>query len=222
MEAALLLGRSGRPQYFQDAERMIRNGLLAAQVVTTDWIPQSTLADTRDYAYAGIRDRARGAFAFTLPNAYHSYNTDLMGGALQSLAEAYQASVVKEDSVVWVNLLFSTDTPWLRVRSEVPGTGRLRLEVLQEERVRIRLPDWIPAESVRVRGTGNSGEIRPQGATLDLGPLAKGSRVSVTFDQPGRRTRERAPGFPDPFEVEWRGDTILAMAPRPSRPIALY
>ncbi len=222
VEAALLLGRSGRPQYFQDAERMIRNGLLASQVVTTDWIPQSSLADTRDYAYVRIRDRARGAFAFTLPNAYHSYNTDLMGGALQSLAEAYQASVVKEESGVWVNLLFSTDTPWLRVRSEVPRTGRLRLEVLREERVRVRLPDWIPSETVRVDGAGNPGKIRPRGTTLDLGILVKGAKVAVTFDQPGRRTREQAPGFSDPFEVEWRGDTIVAMEPSPSRPVALY
>lgn len=222
VEAALLLGRGGRPRYFQDAERMIRNGLLASQVVATDWIPQSTQADTRDYAYARIRDRARGAFAFTLPNAYHSYNTDLMGGALQSLAEAYQASVVKEESGVWVNLLFSTDTPWLRVRSEVPRSGRLRLEALQEERVRIRLPDWIAAATVRVDGAGSPGKFRPRGNTLDLGLLAKGSKVSVTFDQPRRRTRERAPGFPDPFEVEWRGDTILAMEPEPSRLIALY
>ena len=145
-----------------------------------------------------------------------------MGGALQSLAEAYQASVVKEESGVWVNLLFSTDSPWLRVRSEVPRTGRLRLEALREERVRVRLPDWIPAESVRVDGAGGPGEIRPRGTTLDLGPLATGTKVTVTFDQPGRRTRERAPGFPDAFEVEWRGDTIVAMAPRPSRPIALY
>ena len=222
VEAALLLGRSGRPQYFQDAERIIRNGLLAAQVVTTDWIPQSSLADTGDYAYARIRERARGAFAFTLPNAYHSYNTDLMGGALQSLAEAYRASVVKEESGVRVNLLFSTDTPWLRVRSEVPQAGRLRLEMLQEERVRVRLPDWVPPETVQVDGAGGPGKPRQRGNTLDLGPLAKGARVTVSFDQPRRKTREQAPGFPDPFEVEWRGDTIVAMEPKPSHPIALY
>ena len=222
VEAALLLGRSGRPEYFQDAERIIRNGLLAAQVVTTDWIPQSSLADTGDYAYARIRDRARGAFAFTLPNAYHSYNTDLMGGALQALAEAYRASVVKEESGVQVNLLFSTDTPWLRVRSEVPQAGRLRLEMLQEERVRVRLPDWVPPETVQVDGAGGPGKPRQRGNTLDLGPLAKGARVTVSFDQPRRKTREQAPGFPDPFEVEWRGDTIVAMEPRPSHPIALY
>ena len=110
---------------------------------------------------------------------------------------------------MWVNLLFSTDTPWLRVRSEVPRTGRLRLEMLQEERVRVRLPDWIPAETVRVDGAGAPDKTRRRENTLDLGPLAKGSRVSVTFDQPGRRTRERAPGFADPFEVDWRGDTIV-------------
>ena len=96
------------------------------------------------------------------------------------------------------------------------------MEVLREERVRVRLPDWIPAQTVRVDGADSSGEIRRRENTLDLGILAKGATVTVTFDQPGRRTRERAPGFPDPFEVEWRGDTIVAMEPRPSRPIALY
>ena len=199
VEAALLLGRSGSPEYFQDAERIIRNGLLASQVVTTDWIPQSSQADTKDYAHSGIRDRARGAFAFTLPNAYHSYNTDLMGGALQSLAEAYQASVVKDDSGVWVNLLFSTDTPWLRVRSEVPRAGRLHLEVLKEERVRVRLPDWIPADRARVDGAGSPGQTRPEEGPLDLGRLGQGCPGhghlrSARAPDPGE-----GPGFPRPL-----------------------
>ncbi|MCY3759071.1 MAG: hypothetical protein OXG96_15225, partial [Acidobacteria bacterium] len=142
--------------------------------------------------------------------------------ALQSLAEAYLASVVMEETGARVNLLFSTDTPWLRVRSEIPRAGRLRLEVLQEERVSVRLPDWVPPETVQVDRAGSPGKTRRRGNTLDLGPLTKGAKVTVSFDQPRRKTRERAPGFPDPFEVEWRGDTIVAMEPRPAQPIALY
>ena len=222
VEAALLLGQSGRPEYFQDAERIIRNGLLAAQVVATDWIPQSSLADTKDYAYSRIQERAKGAFAFTLPNSYHSYNTDLMGGALQSLSEAYHVSTTKEEEAVHVNMLFSNDTPWLRVRSDLPRAGRLKLEALQEGRVMVRLPDWIKRQNVKVERDGSSQKTRWRDNSLDLDHLARGARITVCFDQPKRKTREKAPGFPDPFEVEWLGDCIVAMQPTPSGTIALY
>ncbi len=218
----MLLGQSGHPEYFRDAERIIRNGLLAAQVVTTDWIPQSSPADTKDYAYRQIPTRATGAFAFTLPNSYHSYNTDLMGGSLQSLAEAYQASVTKEEAVVHVNLLFSTDTPWLRVRSEAPRAGRPRLEDLQEERVMVRMPDWGERQKAGVKRDGRRREAHWPENSLDPGNPARGTRVTVSLDQPKRKTREQAPGFPGLFEVEWKGDTIVAMQPTPSSSIALY
>lgn len=222
IEAALLLGQHRQPKYFDDAERMIRNGLLAAQVVSTDWIPQSDLVDTKDYAYTMIRKRAKGAFAFTLPNSYHSYNTDLMGGALQSLAQAYRAILTKKEDAVYVNLLFDIDTPWFQCRSEVPRAGRLVLESLIRIKVFVRLPTWVVRSAVKVKVAGVAQKARWQKEYLALGDLPKGTQVQIKFDQPKRRTEEYAPGFADPFNIEWLGDTIVAMTPRPTTSVPLY
>ena len=82
---------------------------------------------------------------------------------------------------------------------------------------------WLRAapKTLRVNEDGGFGKTQRRTTTLDPDPLAKGSKDSATFDQPGSRTRERGPGFPDSFKVEWRGDTMVAMDPSPSRPIAL-
>lgn len=52
--------------------------------------------------------------------------------------------------------------------------------------------------------------------------LLAGSQAVIAFDQPQRRTRELAPGFSEPFEIDWLGNTIVAMQPTPSSPTALY
>ena len=41
IEAALLLGDAGYSRYFEDADRMLRNHLLASQVVDTSWVAGS-------------------------------------------------------------------------------------------------------------------------------------------------------------------------------------
>ena len=82
---------------------------------------------------------------------------------------------------------------------------------------------WLKAapKTLRVKKAGGFGKTQRRTTALNPDPLAKGSKDSATFDQPRGRTRDRAPGFPDPFELEWRGDTIAAMEPSPSRPTAL-
>ena len=76
-------------------------------------------------------------------------------------------------------------------------------------------------KTLRVNEAGGFGKTQRRTTTLNPDPLAKASKDSATFDQPGGPIREQTPGFPDSFEVERRGDTIAAMEPSPSRPTAL-
>ncbi len=82
---------------------------------------------------------------------------------------------------------------------------------------------WLRAapKTLRVNEAGGFGKTQRRTTTLNPDPLANGSKDSATFDQPRGRTRERGPGFPDSFEVEWRVDTVAAKESSPSRPIAL-
>jgi hypothetical protein len=220
IEAALLLAQAGHPEYSRDAERFIRNGLLASQVVATDWIVQSSEPDTDEYVYSDIRRRARGAFAFTTPNGYHSYNTDLMGGALQSLAQAYRQIVSRDTAGVHVNMLFSCDNPWLNVTSSVPQTGRMDIHVRQATPLYVRLAHDIVRRDVSLQVNGKQRPTDWKSSELVVGGTAPADTVTIHFSLPKRRTDEPAPGY-EPSQVGWLGDTIVAMQPRQGK-IALY
>lgn len=215
IEAALILGQSGLPQYFRDAERFIRNGLLASQIVTTDWIVQSNDADTDDCVHSDIRRRARGAFAFTSPNGYYSYNTDLMGGSLQSLAQAHRQIVSKDAAGVHVNLLFSCDSPWLSLRSMLPVEGRLDIQVRKLATLFVRIED-VAQQDVVVQVNGQPRATKWKGTELVLGQLPPTAAVTIRFPRAKRRISETPRGY-GAYEVDWVGDTIVAMQPSEGR-----
>ena len=65
IEAACLLGSAGYSSYYEDAERMLRNHLLASQLDDLSWVVENTgRANTAQRAYEGLRRRAQGAFLF--------------------------------------------------------------------------------------------------------------------------------------------------------------
>ncbi len=215
IEAALLLGRTGYHEYFGDAERFIRNGLLASQIVNTNWIPEyDGTADTEDYIYSDVRRRARGAFAFTTPNDYHSYNTDLMGGAIQSLCEAWQTILTEDQAGLHVNLLFSKQSENLVLRSYLPEEGRVEVILHQAHTLFVRLPSWLEEETLEVRVNG---ERRPpifHHHELFLSDLASSDRVELIFPQARQQTTERAPGYDESYHIDWLGDTIMDITPQ--------
>lgn len=219
--AALTLALNGHREYFGEVERFIRNGLLASQVINTDWIVQSGEPDTDDYAYSDIRQRARGAFAFTTPNGYHSYNTDLMGGSLRALCEAYHASVMNDDSGCRVNMLFTTDTPWLTIRSSLPQRARLGLQTRGDCKLLLRLPSGVNRQSVSARVNGKPTAARWRNADLFLDALPPDAEVVVTFEPPPRRRTQEQPHGWGAYDVTWVGDTVTAISPSEG-PIALY
>ncbi len=224
IEAALVLARNGQRGYFEDAERFIRNGLLAAQVVNTDWIPQSDDPDTADEVHSQIRKRARGAFAFTTPNGYHSYNTDLIGGSLRALCRAYHATVAAAadgSGTCRLNMLLSAESTSLTVRSSLPKEGRLEIRTKKASTLSVRQPKDVSARSIEVRVGGQMRPTRCERSELVVGRVPAGAEVAISFDTPRRRTQEAAPGYKKPLDVEWQGDTIVAMQPTDGK-IALY
>ncbi len=215
IEAALLLGQAGYYEYFSDAERMIRNGLLASQIVNTDWIPEyDGTPDTDDYIYSDVKSRARGAFAFTTPNDYHSYNTDLVGGAVQSLCEAWNAIFTKDQSGLHVNLLFSKESEQITMRSYLPEEGRLEITLHQAHPLFIRIPMWLSRDKLEVFVNDQRCSPGFHRHEFFIQNLAPGDKVELIFPQVEQRTTESAAGYDKPYEIDWLGDTIINISPQ--------
>jgi len=212
IQSALLLGQLGWPKYFGDAERFIRNGLLASQIENTGWIPASDgRPDADAHVYSRVPERARGAFVFTTPNGYHSYNTDLVGGAIQSLCDAWQATLTEDRTGCHVNLFFNCDTEHVSLCSDLPKAGRLSLTSHRGGHFSVRIPSWFDRTSLVVRVDG---ELRPAIIARDqiqFLDLHAGSRVELLFPQVRQRTVEKVTGYEEDFTVDWIGDTVQSV-----------
>lgn len=215
IEAALLLGQAGYREYFADAECMIRNGLLASQVVNIDWIPAPEgTPDTEDYLYSDVRERARGAFAFTTPNDYHSYNTDLVGGAVQSLCEALSAIFTADQAGLHINLWFSKETELLSLRSRLPEEGRLTIALRQARPLFVRVPPWLDRAALQLRVNGQSRAPLFHRHEIFIPDLAPGDEVELSFPQARWHSAESAAGYDEPYQLTWLGDTIVEISPQ--------
>lgn len=96
VETALILGRWGYPEYYADAERIVRSHLLPAQLRDNSFIIDPPNPNNEDCKREMAR-RHLGAFGFPAPygheprdSTYISFNMDIVGGAVASLCEVYR------------------------------------------------------------------------------------------------------------------------------------
>ena len=223
IEAACLLGSAGYPSYYEDAERMLRNHLLASQLDDLSWVVENTdLANNAQRAYEDLRRRAQGAFCFGEPNGFHSYNSDLTGAALQGIAAAWRHIVtIKDDRRLCVNLLLSREHAAARIISRIPQAGSVVIETKRALELHVRIPPWCERPSLAVTVNGHAAGVTLAEDYLTMGSLAAGSRVEVTFALPEFVTQERALGYEQPYRVQWIGNTVAAMSGA-GGPVPLY
>jgi hypothetical protein len=187
LETALILGRWGRPEYYHDAERILRCHLLPAQLRDVSFIenpPNPTGAD----ALTDIANRNLGAYGFPAPYGHQSaghgrghlcFNMDIVGGVVGSLCEAYREVARSEPTGHWVNLLFDHETSAIRIES--PYThGALLIELKQPGSLFVRVPPWVGHTELEIAGTDS---VFWTNGRLFFSKVDAGERIRIDFPQ---------------------------------------
>ncbi len=212
VETALLLGRWGYPQYYQDAERIMRCHLLPSQLRDISFIQEPANPLNQD----GKRDLANrhlGAFGFPAPYGHKpvdaariSFNMDIVGGAVGSLCEAFRQAIHSDQAGHWVNLLFDHETKAVEVES--PYThSHLRVRAKQPGPLYVRMPTWVKPETLVV--TGIDDKPRWRNGYLALSNPDINRWITIRFELAEQeivlhhRTRE--------IRARLRGDAVAAM-----------
>jgi hypothetical protein len=230
IEAALLLGKAGYPEYYEDADRMLRNHLLASQIVDASWVQEAGgLADSAESRYGDVARRARGGFCFGSPNDLISYreeayqvNADLVGGSTQAICEAWEAIAAVTETSVQINLLYSQQDPAFTLTCPPPGQQPITIRLTSAESLRLRIPSW--AHSTDVSYTVNDSPRQSAiaaiaGGYLNLSELAPGAVVKVWLLDRRETVAEVVGGAS--YDIEWHNDTVVGISP-PARFRALY
>ena len=218
LETALILGRWGYPEYYHDAERILRCHLLPSQLRDVSFITDPPNPDGVD----GLRDVANrhlGAFGLPAPYGHDSvgkgrgsgsvcFNMDIVGGTVGSLCEAYREVVRSTPTSHWVNLLFDHKTNTVRVQS--PYTHDcLSVELKQSGPLFVRIPPWCNREEVNVKGY----EARPvwTNGYLFFSDVLVGQAIKLCFPLKETQITLSEQQHIHPIRVKMRGDAVVAM-----------
>lgn len=190
---ALKLTRLGVGDYWDDADRWVRNQFAENQLTRVDWVDRIPKPQKRGLvAFHETDDRVAernlGAFA-----GWPSANDWTIFGGIQHCCTGNGARAIYyiwenildyEDRVLRVNLLLNRASPWADVDSHIPYEGRVDVKVKQMcDRVLVRIPEWLEEGSEDVVCTVNERdcEFTWDGRFVDLGSAGPDDRVTVSF-----------------------------------------
>ena len=212
LETALILGRWGYAEAYDDAERILRGHLLPSQLRDVSWIVEPANPAGQD-GRRDVANRHWGAFGFPAPYGHHpvgllrvAFNMDIVGGAVASLCEAYRETTRFDAAGHWVNLLFDHETDAVKVESPYTGGG-LAVILKRPAPLLLRIPGWADPTDTHLAGT--TLPPRPTGNYVLVAAPPVGKRLTVEIDLPEsdlllpHRTRD--------IRVRLRGDEVVAM-----------
>ena len=219
LETALILGRWGYTEYYDDAERILRSHLLPSQLRDVSWIKEPANPEGID-GKRNMADRLLGAFGCHAPYGYEfrgpgspyakriRFNTDVVGGAVGSLCEAYRDRTRFDQAGHRVNLLFDCETTDIRVESPYTHPA-LSVSVKRPGPLFVRIPPWVDRETMQVRGVEGSMRYTngyllvpdpPVNRPISLEFPLKEREITLNHQHTGRKIKTRL-----------RGDEVVAM-----------
>jgi hypothetical protein len=235
---ALWLTRNGRGPYFDDVTRMARSRLLPCQITDCPRLGRMELERSDDGercrymnpvsremrevpaamirypdkleeiiigAYGGIHAETHGAKYSTI---------DVTCSTLQGMTEIYGGVVDDREDEIVVNLHFDYEDGLVAIQATQAETARIEVTRKDARPVRIRVPGWTPAESVKLVVDGElPGTAVPGSYGCVPGDERRGT-ILLEYALPERKTVEHTDGTD--WHFTWRGDEITGIRPNAS------
>jgi hypothetical protein len=233
---AVKLSVAGAGDYWDDADRWTRNHFAESQLTDAAWVHRlAERSASKPVAPNETADRVPernvGAFAgwstgndWVVQSPTHTYSIQhcCSGNSCRTLYYLLEKMVAFRDGTLRVNLLLNRASPWCDVHSYIPYEGRVDVKLkIDCDRVLIRVPEWVEAESavVRYEVNGRSQPVAWQQRFVHAGGVRAGSRVTVAFPI-GEKVVHTAIGNVA-YRLQIRGNTVIAIDP-PGRNGPLY
>ena len=189
IDLAVWLSRRGVADYWDDADRYIRNQFAAGQLIDADFIRRYTAPlapDTFERGASTDEDaaaRSVGSFAGWATGS--QWGGNIMQCCTANCARAlyylYDSIVTRKKGAVQINLLLNHITPEVVILSHIPYEGRIDVEVAQTKRISLRLSEGGKAGEARACIDGKDVTPKIDGRYLDFGEVDAGSTITVRF-----------------------------------------
>lgn len=223
IETAFLLARKVDDAYWDVAERIAMNQLLAQQLRRADFLDNT--------------ERLIGTFhSFCRPDDWHNpqgqnFTQSSHGSGMRALYNVwYHAAWWEEGAVpgeagrtLRVNLHWSKNIPGAQIISYLPGSTQLEVKLWRSCDLIVRKPDWAALGQISVEAQPMAGgaavavPITLNGRWMHLGHFDAGTKVTLTFPEDIVVQQDvihnRAQGVDYPYTTQWRGNAVISISP---------
>ena len=198
---ALKLSQAGLGDYWDDADRWIRNQFAENQLRRADWVyrvsggglihprrrvPRSRIDELVQSADR-VPERVVGGFA-GWPAANDFYNgqgSGIMGcctgNGTRGLYYVWEHILTYADGELKVNLLLNRPSRWADVHSYVPYEGQVDVHIKQPCNLKVRIPEWVKPGETACRVGDAARNLEWDGRYAVVGHVSPGQVVRVTF-----------------------------------------
>ncbi|MCC7265009.1 MAG: hypothetical protein IT369_21030 [Candidatus Latescibacteria bacterium] len=160
------LGRGGQPVYYDCVERYLRNYIANLQFIVTpqfeEYYRRLHHGTERAAIDAGLGELRKFQGGIVGGSGLNDWENELLGGVsgfemfgccapegMRAIYTAWNHTIERRPTGVFVNLSLNRDSPWGRVVSFMPQEGRLSVQAKIADTFFLRPPHWAPREQVR-------------------------------------------------------------------------
>jgi len=227
VEIACWLAKGGYPEYWDHAERFVRNSIQQAQFFITPQymnLYRKLHPDKADEGIAMMRELEGGFVGILSPNdwTWRPNEMDMMGcctaSACRAIYAVWKNIITESPEGVFVNLSFNADRTQAKVISFLPSKGQLTVLAKKDGDFFLRPPAWAPRDKVRVLRNGKSVPVQwqKQKSYVKFSGVKKDEKLSITYPMlsftqkisVGMDENERS------FTVRWLGNTVVDIEPK--------
>ena len=205
---------TGRAGCYDDVERLVRARLSPGQ---------TTQADIRNNPDVEVPPKYVGGWgANDYPHAGKGCNPSGTAEIVHTLTSIYQRICTRDKVGLAVHMLFDYEDEKIRIETQRGERAILRIKPWIEENLLVRIPRWVPDDSIdfQVNGMPVSPSIVGSYAFIPSQLLRQDAEITLSHDLPTRRSTETMPAG-DTYEFAWRGDEIVGIHPN-DRPMPFY
>jgi hypothetical protein len=230
------MSRAGIGDYWDDADRIIRNHLAESQYLRRDLLERvmqnSPKAQPQGHpnqvSTDKVLDRTLGTMAsYLMPTSNIGRTMQCCTcNAARGIAYAWDGILDADGDRVQVNLLLNRASPWLDVNSYLPFEGKVVILNKTARRVAVRIPSWVNRRKIQASVNGSRRQAGWIGAYQVFDDLKPGDAVQIEFpvlQQTVHLTAKTGPKGPNQnttYAITFRGNTVVDITPRDQSPAA--
>jgi hypothetical protein len=221
---AIKLSAAGLGDYWDDADRWLRNQFAEGQLLRVEWIHHMAQAvwihASPDAATIDqVPERNIGAFAgWSTANDWLvvGKGTGIMhcctGNATRALYYIWEHILTVDNGTLSVNLLLNRPSQWADVHSHIPYTGQVDVIMKQAHRLRVRVPEWVAPQEATCMVNGVERALGWDGRYALIGEVDAQDEVTLAF--PITERKQETDIQHQHYQLITRGNEVVDIYPR--------